>query len=227
MMDSTIQPLLSHRQYPILEHVMGHKAVGLIKARQPNSIHEIGLVFPDFLESTSTWSQNHIIAFRMLDFNDLPISYLYPHTYYPPLDDPVIVEAAKLFNLSKDEIQHGNVNRFVTGAAFSFYRTLQDRLRTSQATPSPPRIPARPQRQSQVAVLHQHTLSGSSGSSYVPSMSSAETPSIIPTTEDKSESVTSFLLINYLYLLSDLENERRGASKGHRILFRLIHVLLL
>jgi len=162
----------------------------------------------------------------MLDFNDLPIGYLYPHTYYPPLDDPVIVEAAKLFNLSKDEIQHGNVNRFVMGPAFSFYRTLQDCLRTSQATPSPPRIPAHPQRQSQAAVLHQHTLSGSSDSSYVPSISSTENPSIIPPTEDKSESVTSFLLINYLYLLSDLENESRGVSKGHRVLFRLIHVLL-
>ena len=146
-MASTVTPSLSHRQYPIFENVIGHKAVQLIEGRRPNSIHDSGLVFPDFLESTSTWSQNHIIAFRMLDFNDLPISYLYPHSYHPPTDDPVIVEAAKLFKLSKDDIQHGNVNRFVTGPAFSFYRTLQDCLRSSQATPSPPQIPARPQRQ--------------------------------------------------------------------------------
>ena len=220
-MASTVTTALSHRQYPAAEDVAGHNAVRLINARQPNSIHDVALVFPDFLESTSTWSQNHILALRMLDFNDLPISFLYPVSYHPPTDDPVIVEAAKLFKLSKDDVQHGNVNRFVAGPAFSFYRTLQDCLRSSQATPSPPQNPARPQRQPQIKVLHhQHTMSESSDSSYVPSMMSHEPPTTVAANEDKSETVTNLLLMNYLYLLADLENERKETFKEHCVLFR-------
>ena len=31
-----------------------------------------------FLDSTSTWDQRHIIAFRMLDYNDLLLDHIYP-----------------------------------------------------------------------------------------------------------------------------------------------------
>jgi len=221
-MASTFTDPLAHRQFPRHEDVINHKSVQLIKERRPNSIHKNALVFLDFLESTSTWNQNHIFAFRMLDFNDLPVNYLYPYSYYPSTDDPVMLEVAKVFKLTKDEIRHGNLTRFITGPAFSFYRTLQDCLRTSHATPSPPQIPTHPQRQSQEKVgYHQHTRSESSGSSYVPSVTSIETTPMKPASEDKSESVTNILLVNYLYLLAELENERRPASEGPRVLFRL------
>ena len=157
----------------------------------------------------------------MVDFDDLPISYIYPGSYYPSTDDPVVLEAAKLFKLSKDEIRQGTASRFVTGAAFSFYRALQDCLRTSHGTPSPPQISTRPQRQSQaIGGYHQSTASESSGSSYVPSLSSTDTALTKPVSEDKSETVTNVLLITYLYLLAELENESKTRLDEPRVLFR-------
>ena len=47
-----------------------------------------------------------------------------------------------------------------------------------------------------------------------------------PPSEDKSESVTNVLLINYLYLLAELLNERRPTSEGPRVLFRLSNTFL-
>ena len=220
---------LSHRQYPDKEDIIKHHTVQLISIRRPNTIRDSALAFPDFLESTSTWNQNHVIAFRMLDFNDLSINQLYPHSYYPSHDDPVIVEAIKLFKLSKDDFRRGDVNRFLVGPAFSFYRTLQDCLRSSQATPSPPQIPSRPSRQQpQIQILyHQHSLSESSDSSYVPSRTSMEGRTNKFPSEDKSKSVTNMLLMNYLYLLADLENEGKPTSARPRVLFRLSTEFLL
>jgi hypothetical protein len=228
-MSSTAIYPLPHRQFPDDEDINNHKLMQILKEQRPNSIRETALRFLDFLESTSTWNQIHIVAFRMLDFDDLPINYFYPYSYYPSIDDPVILEAAKLFKLSKEEIRHGKVNRFITGAAFLFYRTLQDCLRTSHATPSPPQIPARPQRQSQViGGYHQYTTSDSSGSSYVPSsLASVEATSKKPVNEDKSETVTNVLLITYLYLLAELENESKTKLEEPRILFRLSSSLLI
>ena len=221
-----MNPLVSslpHRAVPSADEMIRHESRDLIRKSDPKSIRGNALVFPDFLESTSTWSQRHIIAFHMLDFNDLPIDCLYPQMYYPPTDDPVIVEVERLFTLSKDDIRQGKVGRVATGPAFSFYRTLQDCLRTQQKTPSPPQVPTRPQRSSQQRVpIHQYTVSDSSSSSFLPSMSSMDATILNPTSEDKSETVSNFLVINYLYLLADLENEANETSAGKCVLFRFI-----
>jgi len=46
------------------------------------------------------------------------------------------------------------------------------------------------------------------------------------TSEDKTESVTNFLLISYLYLLAELENAGKESSGSRSILFRYIDPLL-
>src|SRR6266496_6662501 len=120
----------------------------------------------------STWNQNHIIGFRMLDFHDLPIHYLYPQSYCPSTNDPVITEMGRLFTLSQEV---GETDRVKTGSAFSFYRTLQDCLRTQQKTLSPTQIPTRPQRYSQPRVpIHQYVVSDSSMSSFVSTIASMD-----------------------------------------------------
>ena len=43
-----------------------------------------------------------------------------------------------------------------------------------------------------------------------------------PVSEDKSETVTNVLLINYLYLLGDIENKEKRKSGTERVLFRLL-----
>lgn len=75
--------LLLHRAVPTPNEVLHHESRQLFKKSDPSSIRGNALLFPDFLESTSTWSQRHIIAFHMLDFNDLLIDCLYPQLYYP------------------------------------------------------------------------------------------------------------------------------------------------
>ena len=99
-MNPPTSPLL-HRSFPTIDDTMRHQWREVLEQSQPNSISANALAFPDFLESTSTWNQRHIIAFRMLDFNDLPLHYLYPHEFYPLADDPVLVNAKQLFTLSK------------------------------------------------------------------------------------------------------------------------------
>jgi hypothetical protein len=214
---------LPHRAVPTPDEVLHHESRDLFRKSDPSSIRGNALLFPDFLESTSTWSQRHIIAFHMLDFNDLPIDHLYPQLYYPLIDDPVIAEVERLFTLSKEDVRQGKVDRVKTGSAFSFYRTLQDCLRTQQKTPSPPQVPVRPQRFSQSRVpIHQYNVSDSSGSSFLPSMGSVDAVVMNPTSEDKSETVANFLLMNYLYLLADLENEATKISRTKSVLFRYI-----
>ena len=225
-MEPSASPL-PHRNVPTTDEIMHHQWREVIETSQPNSISANSLAFPDFLESTSTWNQRHIIAFRMLDFNDLPLHCLYPQTFYPAADDPVIVKVNQLFILSQDDIRKGNFDMAQVGAAFSFYQALQDCLRTQQKTPSPPQIPTRPQRASQPQLpFHQYNLSASSGSSFLPSISSINVASVNPTNEDKTEAVTNILVINYLYLLAALENTTKKASNRARVLFRYIQLSL-
>ena len=96
---------LSHREFPTDQDIIGHESLPIIRERQPNSINDNALAFPDFLESTSTWNQNHIIAFRMIDFNNLSIGHIYPLSYYPSTDDIVIAEAAKLFTRTSGKVK--------------------------------------------------------------------------------------------------------------------------
>ena len=210
-----------HRSVPSVQEIAGHQWFTTIQESQPNSISANALRFPEFLDSTSTWNQRHIIAFRMLDFNDLPLSHIYPTEFYPQAHDKVISEVDRLFSMSKDDVRKGGFDMIQTGAAFTFYRTLQECLRTEQKTPSPPHIPTRPQRVLQPqAPAHQYTFSDSSGSSFIPSMPSMDVSSGVP--EDKTETVTSILLTTYLYLLAELGNNNDSTVGGRKVIIRFV-----
>jgi hypothetical protein len=214
--------LLSHRNVPTTDDIMRHPWRVLTEKSEPNTITGNALLFSDFLESTSTWNQHHIIAFHMLDFNDVPINCLYPQAFYPLVDDPVIVEVDKLFNLSNEDIWRGKLNLVQTGPSFLFYRSLQDCIRTQQKTHST-QSPTRPRQYSQSRdPFHQYTMSDNSGSSSFPSTSSVNAITSNAISEDKTEPITNFVLISYLYLLAELENAAKEEVGGRSVLFRYI-----
>jgi len=157
----------------------------------------------------------------MLDFNDQPLSHIYPQEFYPQADDKVISEVDRLFSMSKDDVRKGGFDMIQTGATFAFYRTLQECLRTEQKTPSPPQVATHPQRVRQPqAPAHQHAVSDSSGSSFIPSSASMDIPSGVP--EDKTETVTSILLTTYLYLLAELGNNNDPTVGGRKVMIRFV-----
>jgi len=194
-----------------------HQWRDVVEKSQPNSISANALAFPDFLESTSTWNQRHIISFRMLDFNDLSISSMYPSLFHPSETDPVIINVKTLFRLSRDDVRKGNFDIVSIGATFSFYKTLQDCLRTQQKTPSPNQpVTHPPPRPRPVFATHHYAISDSSSSSFLPSISSASMPPVNPTS-DKTETVSNILIIQFLHILTALETAR---TPSHNILFR-------
>jgi hypothetical protein len=191
---SSTTSLLPHRNVPTLQDITNHQWRQVIEKSQPNSISANALVFPDFLESTSTWNQRHIISFRMLDFNDIHISSMYPTSFYPSETDPVVQNVKKLFFLNRQDVRKGNFDITAIGAAFSFYKTLQDCLRTQQKTPSPNQITAHPPSRPHSAVAtHHHTVSDSSSSSFLPSTNSGSL-STTNSTGDKTETVSNILI---------------------------------
>lgn len=217
------QPL-PHRNVPSSDDIAAHELRRMIQEDRCNSITANAFTFLDFLEYTSSWNQRHIVALRMLDFNDLPVFNMYPQEYYPQIDDDVIFNMQRMFKLSKDNVRKGNFDATQTGPAFSFYRSLQECLRTQQKTPSPPQPSARPQRSlPPLASIHQHTISDSSGSSFQPSVLPSLDVATIPLSEDKTELATSILLMNYLNLLADSENRLHRHSTSRRVLFRLLN----
>jgi hypothetical protein len=177
----------------------------------------------EFLTSTSGWNLRHLIAFRMLDFNDIPIEYMYPGKFYPADNDPVIANVQQMFTLSQEDVQKGVFTAMQTGAAFIFYRTLRECIRTQQRTPSPPQASSRPIRSVQVRTSHEHTSSGSSGSSFLPSITSMHDAAQPLLTQDKSETVTNTLLTTLLFLLEELGNEGAG---GKSVMFRFPTIVL-
>jgi hypothetical protein len=101
-----------HRSIPV-QDITSHQWFTTIQESQPNSISANALRFPEFLDSTSTWNQRHIISFRVLDFNDLPLSYIYPTEFYPQTHDVVISQADRLFSISKDDVRKGAFDMFL------------------------------------------------------------------------------------------------------------------
>lgn len=217
-------PSLEHRTVPSAANIEDHPFRRHIDADLDRSLIDNAARYGnEFLTSTSGWNLRHLIAFRMLDFNDIPIEYMYPRKFYPAADDPVISNVQKMFTLSQEDVQRGVFTPTQTGAAFIFYRTLRECIRTQHKTPSPQQTSSRPIRSVQVQTSHEQTLSGSSGSSFLPSMMSMPDITAQPLTQDKSEIVTNTLLTTLLYLFEELENEAAG---GKSVMFRFLNIIL-
>ena len=217
-------PSLEHRTVPSAANIEDHPFRRHIGADLDRTLVDNAARYGnEFLTSTSGWNLRHLIAFRMLDFNDIPIEYMYPRKFYPAADDPVLSSVQQMFTLSQEDVQRGVFTAMQTGAAFIFYRMLRESIRTQHKTPSPPQASSRPIRSVQVRTSHEHTLSGSSGSSFLPSITSMPDVTGRPLTQDKSETVTNTLLTTLLFLLEELENE---AVRGKSVMFRFLNIVL-
>src|SRR5271154_6137786 len=62
-------------------------AYNVIMDRPNTTIMDYAMMSKSFLKSTSSWSELHIIAFRCLILEDLPISRILPLSDLPPDDD--------------------------------------------------------------------------------------------------------------------------------------------
>ena len=217
-------PSLEHRTVPSAANIEDHPFRRHIGADLDRTLVDNAARYGnEFLTSTSGWNLRHLIVFRMLDFNDIPIEYMYPRKFYPAADDPVLSNVQQMFTLSQEDVQRGVFTAMQTGAAFIFYRMLRESIRTQHKTPSPPQASSRPIRSVQARTSHEHTLSGSSGSSFLPSITSMPDVTGRPLTQDKSETVTNTLLTTLLFLLEELGNEAGG---GKSVMFRFLNIVL-
>ena len=90
----------------------------------------------EFLIPTSKWNELHLIAFRCLLLENLPISRIIPQNDMPNDDDATM----RLVNLhllaTEEEVRSGRALEAM-GPAFSFYQQLQVVLRRPATPPSP------------------------------------------------------------------------------------------
>ena len=84
-------PSLEHRTVPSAVNIEDHPFRRHIGADLDRTLVDNAARYGDeFLTSTSGWNLRHLIAFRMVDFNDIPIEYMYRGKFYPTADDPII-----------------------------------------------------------------------------------------------------------------------------------------
>ena len=93
-----------------------------------------------FIKSTSKWTELHIVAFRCLFLENLPISRILPQTDLPDDNDPTMKLIIQHLSDSEDDIRSGK-SALSLGPAIIFYRQLQVVLRRPSSPPSPIPIP--------------------------------------------------------------------------------------
>ena len=130
----------------------------------------------DFLKSTSGWTELHLVAFRCLLLEKLPITRILPETNLPDDDDPTMQLVIKHLLDTEDDIRSGR-SLLSLGPATSFYQQLQVVLRRPATPPSPIPVPRTLRPGSSTAVFP--TVPDSmttSDSSYEPSPDSPHAP---------------------------------------------------
>jgi len=77
-----------------------------------------------FLKSTSReWDERHLSAFKVIDLNDLPIERIIPASTLPLDNDPIMLWAREVFDLSEEDVRSGNFS--LKNEVYSFYRLLK------------------------------------------------------------------------------------------------------
>jgi hypothetical protein len=76
-----------------------------------------------FLKPTSGWNEFHLIAFRCLVLDNLPISRILPEADLPRDDDPTMQLVFKYLSDSEEDVRNGKALSF--SPALSFYRLIQ------------------------------------------------------------------------------------------------------
>jgi hypothetical protein len=127
-------PPQDHR-YVHPEELKKIKAYNVIMDRPNTTIMDFVMMSKNFLKSTSSWTELHIIAFRCLILENLPISRILPHSDLPSDDDETMKLVIKHLSDSEDDVRSGRSSTSL-GPATGFYQQLQVVLRHNTNTSS-------------------------------------------------------------------------------------------
>jgi hypothetical protein len=114
-------------------------AYNVIMDKLNTTIMDYAMDQPDrFIKSTSRWTELHIVAFRCLFLENLPISRILPQADLPDDSDPTMKLIIQHLSDSEDEIRSGR-SAISLGPATTFYIQLQVVLRSRRpGTPPSP-----------------------------------------------------------------------------------------
>jgi len=115
-------------------------AYNVIMDRPNTTILDYAMMSKSFLKSTSSWSERHIVAFRCLILENLPISRILPASDLPPDDDETMKLVIKYLSDSEDDVRSGR-SLASLGPASLFYQQLQVVLRRPATPPDAIPIP--------------------------------------------------------------------------------------
>lgn len=104
-----------------------------MSATYPSSISDfVARDGPSFLKSTSKWTEQHLIAFKCLFLDDLPVSRVLPLSYIPTDDDVTVQWVKQELSATEASVRSGETS---FGMGYSFYLQLAAVL---QRPPTPP-----------------------------------------------------------------------------------------
>ena len=95
---------------------------------------------PNFLKSTSKWTEQHLIAFKCLFLENLPVGRVLPLAYIPKDDDVTVQWVKRELSATEAEVRSGKTG---FGMAYSFYLQLAAVLQRPPTPPEPIVIPQR------------------------------------------------------------------------------------
>lgn len=136
---------------------------------------------PNFLKSTSKWTEQHLIAFKCL-LDNLPINRVLPVAYIPQDDDVTVQWVKRELSASEAEVRSGKTG---FGVAFSFYIQLAAVLQRPPTPTEPIAVPQRNLRPTSYEKTYYFSSSSESDCSMTSRTSSAK-----PTKRGLSSSVT-------------------------------------
>jgi hypothetical protein len=113
----------------------------VIMNRQNSTIMDYAMTKQkDFLKSTSGWTELHLVAFRCLLLENLPITRILPETDLPDDNDPTMQLVTNHLLDTEEDIRLGQ-SLLSLGPATYFYQQLQIVLRCPATPPSPIPVP--------------------------------------------------------------------------------------
>lgn len=153
------------------EEVKKVGAYNVIMNRPHTTIRDYAMTSKSFLKPTSSWSELHIIAFRCLILEHLPISRVLPHSELPSDDDKTMKLVLQHLSASEEDIRSGRCLEGL-GPATIFYQQLQVVLRRPGTPPDPipiPRVLRESSRRAVFPSIPESDTTMSTDSSYQPS----------------------------------------------------------
>lgn len=125
---------MAHNNVP-REEIERNPVHSTLNAKRPLSIMTAACNTKEsFFASTSSWGPDHLDALRVLLFDNLPLSRIYPSPFQISHNSRVAKEVERAFNLSTDDVKAGRFS--IHDNFYTFYSELSLLLRTDRKTPS-------------------------------------------------------------------------------------------